>query len=237
MREIWLIRKITCVQIEVMVKARTWMCGISVFAGRTSKTIPTPSRQNTSQNSVPENSIFRIPSGQPISYICAVTNGDISGRYEVFSLWVLITDSTIGWVRVRGWVAERKRKHRGQGIEGLVAKLKGLDCVLRIPSYSLKNTEVTQNNDWSWNINRHQIFRSWGPLSLGCLPCGEPCGSHFDAPSRPLSRLRYKGPVTTDQVMPPLQTKRRERPDSSAKLVPNCCKSLLNSVRPQRPLS
>lgn len=167
--------------------------------------------------------------------ICAITNGDVSGRYKVFSLWVLIKDSTIGWVRVHGWVAERKRKHWGQGTEGLVARLKGWDCIPRIPSYSLRNTELTQNNDYTWNIDTKPsgagITFTWLPALWRALCFPLRCSG------RPPSRLLYKGPVTANQVMLLLQTKRRGRPDSSAKLVPNCCKSPLNSVRPKRPLS
>lgn len=71
--------------------------------------------------------------------------------------------------------------------------LKGLDFVLKIPSWSLRNTDLTQNPDWTWNNKRKQTFRT--SLSLGCLPCGESCDLYSVAPSCPLSLIVYKSPL------------------------------------------
>lgn len=45
--------------------------------------------------------------------------------------------------------------------------------MLKVLSWSLRNTDLTQSTDWTWSIHRHQTFRSWGSLFPNSLPCRE----------------------------------------------------------------
>lgn len=71
--------------------------------------------------------------------------------------------------------------------------LKDLDFVLKIPSWSLRITDLTQNPDWTWTNKRYQTFRR--SLSLGCLSYVESCDLYSVVPSCPLSLIVYKRPL------------------------------------------
>lgn len=140
--------------------------------------------------------------------------------------------------QVYGQVAERKKQNRSQGTEGFIGFhiLKGLDFIRKRPSWSLRNTDLTQNTDWTWNINRYQSFQSWGSLSPGSLLV-ENRRVHAQLLLLPALTLVYQGPLAQftanchHHCRP--KEKKKGRPDSSAKQLTNFPKSLLNSVEAQ----
>lgn len=104
-----------------------------------------------------------------LQVLCMVTNGEISGWYKWSSVWVLIKYNTIGWVRICAWVAKRKGKNGGQGIEGYIGCMKGFELHPRDAMLALKEYWLTQNIDQTWDINSYQSFWSWGHFPLA--PC------------------------------------------------------------------